>query len=557
MSRSRQPLRVPAGDGVGGPEIGPSPTVRKMEAAATERDRLASLFGALVSSADAASGFHNEKAIRTAILAARLAVAHGLPHHAAGDAYYLALVRFLGCTAFAPEAARYGGGDDISVGTVMGLADPDEPFQLMRDVFSGVGKHAPLPRRVRGLATLLSDRSAPQQHAAAECDVGASLARAVGMPASVVAAVDDLFERCDGKGHPNRKTGDGIALLARIVAVADVLELCHARLGLEVTVATARRRAGGRFDPAVVETFCTAAGDLLGDLNETSVWDTFLDAEPPPHQHVTPAVIDRYAEAFARAVDLKSVWTPAHSHTVGVLAGEAAAGAGHDAATVTAVRRAGWLHDLGRVAIPNLVWDKPGPFNAAEWEQARLHAHLTERLLARSPVTVRLAAIAAGVHERCDGSGYPKSTRGGEIEGLARLLAVCDVYAALREDRPHRPAMDADSAATVLAADAKAGRLDPSSVEVVLDLAGTPTRVDAERPAGLTEREVDVLRLLAGGATNKAIAGRLEISPRTVQHHVAHIYDKVGVTSRAGAALFAAEQHLTGPGHPRRSVDGA
>ena len=518
-----------------------------------ERDRLASLFGALVSSADAASGFHAEKAIRTAVIATRIATAHGLPTAAAADAYYLALVRFLGCTAFAPEAARYGGGHDMSVGAVMGLVDPDEPVSAIRGILTGVGRGAPAGARIRGVAELLTDRSAPHRHAAAECDVGASLARSIGMTAAVVDGVDDLFERWDGKGHPRGKGGESIALLARVVALADVVELVHSRFGLQAAIETARRRSAGRFDPAIVATFCSHAGDAVANLGEASVWDVFLDAEPVPHHNVTPALIDRYAEAFARAVDLKSVWTAAHSHAVGVLAADVAGEAGRDRATVEQVRRAGWLHDLGRVAIPNLVWDKPGPLNAAEWEQVRLHAYITERLLTRSPILEPLGKLA-GDHERGDGSGYPRAARAAAIDDCSRLLAACDVYVALREDRPHRPRQSDEAAAATLAEEARAGRLDRASVEMVLDTAGLPTRVQSELPAGLTDREAEVLRLVAQGQTNKAVAAALGISAKTVQHHVAHIYDKIGVSSRAGAALYAAEHELVGPGRSGASL---
>ena len=513
-----------------------------------ERDRLASLFGALVSSADAASGFHPEKAIRTAILATRLACAAGLGNSECGDVFYLALVRFLGCTSFAPEAARYGGGDDISVGTVMGLADPDDPLQLVRSVVTGVGRRAPAARRVKGVLELITDRSAPLRHAQAECDIGDALARSISMPTTVVGAVNDVFERWDGKGHPHHKQGGEIALPARIVAVADVLELAFTRFGVEGTVAIARRRSAGRFDPGLVETFCANTGGLLEGLGSASVWDLFLDSEPPPYRNVTPAVVATYAEAFARAVDLKSVWTAAHSHTVGVVAAAAGESAGLERASVEQLRIAGWLHDLGRVAIPNLVWDKPGPLNAAEWEQVRMHAYYTERLLARSPLLAPLAALAGGDHERCDGSGYPKSLRAPHLDECARLLAASDVYTALREDRPYRPAMDPDAAAAVLTEEVGRGALDRGAVRCVLDGAGIGTPVRRDWPAGLTDREVEVLRLVARGGTNKDVARALGISHRTVQHHVAHIYDKIGVTSRAGAALFAAEQGLTGPG---------
>lgn len=513
-----------------------------------ERDRLASLFGALACSADVASGFHPEKAIRTAIVARRLAGASGLDVGQQADAYFLSLVRFLGCTSFSPEAARYGGGDDHSVGRVMAFVDPAEPARLVRDIVGGVGKGAPPARRVKGLLTLLTDREAPLVHAQSECDVGAALARRIGMPDSILTALGDVFERWDGKGHPTGKAEEDIHLLARVVTVAEVLEIGEQRFGLDGALASARARSGGRFDPSLIEVFCDAAPELFAGLDEPSVWDVYLDAEPEPRQLVTPAVVATYAEAFARTVDLKTVWTPTHSHSVGVLAAAVGEGLGLAAAAVHELRIAGWLHDLGRVAVPNMIWDKPGPLNAAEWEQVRLHAYLTERLLARSPLLAPVAAVAGAAHERVDGSGYPKSLRATQVEIAARVLAACDVYAAMREDRPYRPALSADAAARTLVDEADAGRLDVAAVHGVLAAAGhaRPARTTGW-PAGLSDREVEVLRLVAQGGTNKDVASQLGISHRTVQHHVAHIYAKVGVSSRAGAALFAAEHGLSDP----------
>ncbi|HUP75706.1 MAG TPA: HD domain-containing phosphohydrolase [Acidimicrobiales bacterium] len=514
--------------------------------AGPERDRLASLFGALASSADVASGFHTEKAIRTAIVASRLANVAGLGTQDQSDAYYLALVRFLGCTSFSPEAARFGGGDDHSVGRVMAFVDPGEPAKLVRDIVRGVGKGAPAAKRVKGLASLFTDRSAPLVHAQAECDVGDALARRIGMPDTILAALGDLFERWDGKGYPIGKAEDDIHPLARLVVIAEVLEIGEHRYGLDGALATARARSGGRFDPVLIDVFCASATDLFAGLGAGSVWELYLDAEPTPHRNVTPAVVMRYAEAFARAVDLKSVWTATHSHTVGVLATTAGQAAGLNSEAVDELRIAGWLHDLGRVAVPNLLWDKPGPLNAAEWEQVRLHAYHTERLLARSPLLAPVAAVAGAVHERADGSGYPKSLRSTQVESAARMLAACDVYAALREDRPHRPAISAEAAARTLAAEAGAGRLDPAAARCVLEAAGHARTARAGGwPAGLSDREVEVLRLVSRGGTNKDVARHLGISHRTVQHHVAHIYNKIGVTSRAGAALFAAENGLS------------
>lgn len=209
----------------------------------SEQDRLASLFGALASTADLAGGFHSEKAIRTAVLATRMAAAHGLHDHQQSDVFYLALVRFIGCTAFSPEAARFGGGDDLSLGAVMSYLDPDEPLQALGRILKGVGRGAPTTNRVKGIVGLLSDTSAPQRHAQTERDVGSVLARRIGMPEPILEALVDMFERWDGKGHPNAKQGDQIALLARVVSLAEVLEIGFSRYGW---TRSSRPRVGGQ-----------------------------------------------------------------------------------------------------------------------------------------------------------------------------------------------------------------------------------------------------------------------------------------------------------------------
>ena len=511
-----------------------------------EQDRLASLFGALASATDLGNGFHPEKAVRTALVAQRLAAAHGLEPVDQAEAYYVALLRFLGCTGFAHEEAhRFGGGDDISVRSVMGVVDPDEPLQLVRSIVAGVGRDAPLRRRAHGVVSLLTHPSAAQGHADAQCDVADTLARQLSLPSSMLDALGGLFERWDGKGHPHRKPGADIPVVARVVAAADVLEVVASRHGLAEAAATAERRAGGRFDPAVAVTLRANLHEVFVGLDAGSVWDDFLAAEPEPVRLVSPSLIERYGLAFARAVDLKSVWTATHSHDVGVLAAAAGQAAGLDDATVADLRVGGWLHDLGRLAISNLVWDKPGALNAAEWEQVRLHAYHSERLLARSPALRRVARLVGATHERLDGSGYPRGGTPGELDEAARLLAACDVLCALREDRPHRPGHTADESARILAEEASRGTLDLAAVRHVLAAAGEVTVVpEGPRPAGLTEREVDVLRLVARGATNKEAATALGISAKTVQHHVAHIYTKTGLSSRAGATLFAVEHDL-------------
>lgn len=205
----------------------------------------------------------------------------------------------------------------------------------------------------------------------------------------------------------------------------------------------------------------------------------------------------------------------------------------------------GLVHDLGRVGVPNAVWDHAGPLTVDGWGKARLHAYFTERILSRSPCLVPLARLAACHHERADGSGYHRGARGTELSKAERLLAAADVYCALTADRPHRPALSRDDACAELRRAARAGSLEPADVEAVVEAAGHERESGMRsRPAELTEREVEVLRLIARGRSNRQVAAELVVSPKTVGTHVEHIYAKAGISTRAGAALFAMEHGL-------------
>jgi HD-GYP domain-containing protein (c-di-GMP phosphodiesterase class II) len=228
------------------------------------------------------------------------------------------------------------------------------------------------------------------------------------------------------------------------------------------------------------------------------------------------------------------------------LAGQAAGLAGLGGQAPDLVRRAGLVHDLGRLGVSNAIWDKPGELSHAETERVRLHPYLTERMLACSPALAPLAAIAVQHHERLDGSGYPRGLTGSAISPEGRVLAAADFYHSRTEPRPHRPALTPDEAAAQLRAEARAGRMDADAVTAVLGAAGHRATRRPARPGGLTGREVEVLRLLARGLSNREIAERLVISRKTASHHVEHIYAKTGTTNRALASLFAASHGLIG-----------
>jgi DNA-binding CsgD family transcriptional regulator len=303
-----------------------------------------------------------------------------------------------------------------------------------------------------------------------------------------------------------------------------------------------------------VDVFCRDAGDLLAGLNEASSWDLVLDAEPRLSRIVSGSELDDVLAAMADLVDVKAPHMAGHSRGVANLAAEAGRLCGLPEPEVLVLRRAGFVHDLGRLGVSNAIWDKPGPLTDAEWERVRLHPYLTDRMLANVEALAPARQLAARHHERLDGSGYPRGLTAAALTPADRILAAADVWHALTEPRPYRPARSPAEAAAELRAEAKAGRLDGDAIHAVLRAAGHRAPARRDWPAGLTAREVEVLGLLARGHSNKSIAKQLVVAPKTVSNHVEHIYGKIGVSTRAAAAVFAMQHGLVGSYEPGSQV---
>jgi HD-GYP domain-containing protein (c-di-GMP phosphodiesterase class II) len=273
-----------------------------------------------------------------------------------------------------------------------------------------------------------------------------------------------------------------------------------------------------------------------------------MAAEPGPRPEVTGDRLDACLSAIADFADLKSMWTTGHSRGVAELAERAANVAGLAAAEVVMLRRAALVHDIGRVAVPVGVWGKPGPLSRDEHEQVRLHAYHSERVLEVCAALRPLARLAGSHGERCDGSGYHRGSRAADLPAAAWLLATADCYQAMREPRAYREALSPQAAADELSAEAQAGRLPQEAVQAVLAAAGQPRpQIPLPRPAGLSERECEVLGLIARGMATKQVARQLGISPKTCDHHIQRLYRKTGLSTRAGATLFALEHGLIDP----------
>ena len=484
-----------------------------------------------------------EHVLRQCLIALRIAERLGLDAEQRSTVYYTALLVDVGCHTDAHEQAKWFG-DDIALKS--GKYNND--LGGVRGALSGmrmIGAGRPPIERFR--VALEFARSGHREvgsmiegHAA----LARSLATQLELPLDVRDALGSAYEQWDGKGWPGMLSGDAVPLASRIAHFAEFVEVANRAGGVEAARRLALRRAGKQFDPALAQMVAEHADELLAGLEETQTWEAVISSEPALALTLVGERFDGALLAIADFVDLKSPYTLGHARAVSELAGAAAAELGMPEADVTALKRAGLVHDFGRLGVSNAIWDKRGPLAPGEWERVRLTPYLTERILHSSPTLAPLGTIALAHRERLDGSGYPRGLAAAQISRPARVLACADAYQAMREPRPHRPALAAGDAERELRADVRAGRLDAEAVDAVLAAAGHRVRRRREGPAGLTTREVEVLRLLAQGLSNKEIAERLVISPKTAGNHIEHIYAKIDASSRATASLFALRHGL-------------
>jgi HD-GYP domain-containing protein (c-di-GMP phosphodiesterase class II) len=510
------------------------------------RPRRIELLAALSLAIDLGLGMPMEHMLRACVIATRLADRLGLRPDQRATVFYCSLVTWIGCHADSHEYAAWFG-DDIAVRH--DSFDVDwSGLPYLRFLVRNTGRGRPLPQRAQALGSLFLDaRGNLGKLVHSHCLSAGLLAEQIGLGEQVRDALSYTFERWDGGGLPAGVHGDGIPVEMRVVQLADMAEAHHQRHGVDGAVAMVRARRGGQFDPEIAATFEACAVDLLGDESMHDSWAAALREAPSGGGDVLAGPeLDGFLRALADFVDLKCPFTLGHSRGVATLAASAAQRCGLAPDEVGLLRRAGFLHDLGRIGVSNQVWEKPGPLTAAEWERVRLHPYLTRRILDRVPGLEAEAALAGNHHERLDGSGYPRGAAGGELNPLDRLLAAAECYHCATEPRPYRQPLDPAAAAQRLGEEARAGRLDPQAVDAVLEAAGHRRPRRSGWPDGLTGREVDVLRLLAQARSSRDIAHELHISEKTVRNHIDHVYTKLGVSNRVGASLYAVQHGLAG-----------
>ena len=506
---------------------------------------LAELVATLSLVADLGMGRPMERVLRQTVVAMRLGAAAGMDRAACSSAYYASLLTWVGCAVDTAEvAALFGDETELYADTRDGdLGGVSLAVFVARHLGRGKSSFHRIGMVGRFLAS--AGRSV-QQVMQAHCQEASDLAGWLELGPAVGEPLLQAFERWDGRGVPGLTGAEGLAPAIRLVHLADSIEAFHHAGGADAALHVARERRGTQFDPALVDCFCARHAEILDGLGRISAWEEVIALDPRLGAALNDDQLDRALSAFADFSDLKSALRLGHSRAVAELAAQAGTTLGLPAPDIVMLRRAALVHDIGMIGIPSGVWDDPGQWGISQRERARTHPYLTERMLARTPLLAQVGHCASLHHERLDGSGYPHGLRGDAISRPARILGAADVYNALRQPRPHRPAFEAGDAERMMRDEVRAGRLDGDAVQAVLEAAGHRVRRRAGLPSGLTAREAEVLVRLGQGRSNPEIAAELYVSRKTVSSHLEHIYAKLGVKTRTEAALFAMRHGLTG-----------
>jgi putative nucleotidyltransferase with HDIG domain len=434
--------------------------------------RISTVLEGLSHALDLTEGHPRGHATRTALIGLRLGHALQLSPAMQTELLYALLLKDAGCSANAALVCDLFGGCDQDVKRAVWMRDWRRLPEQVRYALQWIERGGSLAARLRrfGHFALRHARGGNGQVFTVRCERGASIARAIGLPERVAAAIRSMDEHWDGGGYPYRLRRDQTPLLARIIGLAQVMEIFWAEGGPARAIAVARERRGRWFEPALVDLFCELA-------RETRFWAGLEDARlerdlltlVPASQEipVDDRLLDRVADAFALIIDAKSPFTFDHSRRVA----DYAVAINERLGTVVdpvRLRRAGLLHDIGKLSVPNAILDKPGRLDAGERQAIQLHTTCTLSLLQRVPIFHDFADDAANHHEWLDGAGYSRGLRGDQLSPTARILAVADVLDALTSDRPYKTRMPGEQVRAVFASE-RGAHFDDACVDACLD----------------------------------------------------------------------------------------
>ena len=410
--------------------------------------RLSEVVSALSYALDITEGQPQGHAVRTCLIGMRLADAVRLTADERSALFYALLLKDLGCSSNAARLSTLFDADDLALKRVHKLTDWSNGIESAGYALANAAPGQNLISRAWHLIRLgVKDQGAGREMTATRCERGADIARMLGLEPATQQAIRALDEHWDGSGMPLGTRGNAIPLLGRIAGLAQTVEVFARAFGSDAAYDMARRRKGRWFDPELVRA-------LEGIKRDTAFWSTLgavdaleqvSDLEPADQVILADEQrLDGVAEAFARVVDAKSPYTARHSEGVAAIAVAIGRVTGVSEEDQTTLRRAGLLHDIGKLGVSNLILDKPGKLTAEEMAEMRKHPRYSAEILERVARFRAFAGIAAAHHERLDGQGYHLGLEASDLCHLSRILAVADICEALSAERPYRAALPRD-----------------------------------------------------------------------------------------------------------------
>ncbi len=510
---------------------------------------LAALLCALSFATGLGFGGDIEHGLKSAYLGLQLADGLTLAHEEREAIFYGALLKDTACTACAAGIAAFFPDDEqVSLSQVI-LIDPSS----FREMLGWLSRYVPLdahfPTRVAKLLSFMAQcGTIVKETMRSHCEVAELFARQLGFSSTVQQTLRFQWERWDGKGMAYGLKGPTVPITARILHMAQVIELTARFTGTSAAESFIREKRGTRFDPEVVDAFLALA-------QEKDFWKTCEEMTPEAIMALRPATCadaawekqsERVCEALADFVDLKTRETWHHSRTVAQVAESIGACLGLDMYELGRLRCAALVHDVGKVAIPIGILTKGEQRSSSDWETYRLHSYHTQRILERVASLRDLASAAAAHHEWINGQGYHRQLYGEQIPLHGRIIALANSYSRLLQQQGdhQQPAEVLRQLHSLVGV-----QFDSSCYDaLVMVLAGGDAvqhvSASSRKVGSLTERECTVLTLLAQGQNTPQIARILSISKKTVEHHLEHIYSKIGVTCRTAAVVYAVQQGL-------------
>jgi HD-GYP domain-containing protein (c-di-GMP phosphodiesterase class II) len=460
---------------------------------------LSELLSALSFALDLTEGAVPGHALRSCLLGMRLGRELGFSPIAMADLYHALILKDIGCSSNAARICQIiGGGDDRAVKSAVKFEDWTNPGlpslgtvrMMWQNILPG-GR--PLSKFAHILRVRRRQDQTNQELVQLRCDRGASILRKIGMSEQTALAVRSLDEHWDGSGYPERLKGPAISPLARVLLVAQHLDVFATEHGAVQAMLVLRQRSGRWFDPEVVK----AAESLY---RRSALWHQLspseikaspdpakaarakvIDIAPQGNDRISGAHIDSICEAFAEVVDAKSHFTFRHSMGVTEAARMIGTAMGLEPDRLLMLHRAALLHDLGKLRVPNSILDKPSKLDNAEWAVLKEHPGLTHAILSKVKQFQELAVVAGAHHEKLDGTGYPNNLTSKGLSLEARILGAADIFGALTEERPYRKGSDPEEALKIMARDVPT-KLDPECFDALSSAVYSVERPEVSKP---------------------------------------------------------------------------